>query len=149
MFGEKPDLSNHHAFGVECWMYRIPRLRSDNKLDPRGEQCVCLGYAPEGQAGYAVLNVSRKPAVVCHTTNLFFTDSFPLSKLHPCQILSDANEMTFAETPKPLNFNCIVTLSEATVCSIFDGDIVVSMIFKDSPAEYCTVPCAQWFNLLS
>ena len=111
MFGKKQDLSNHHAFGIEYWMYRIPRLRLDNKLDPRGKQCACLRYAPEGQAGYAVLNVSSKPAAVCHTTNLFFTDLFPLSKLHPCQILSDANEMTFAETPKPFNFNCIATLS--------------------------------------
>ena len=149
MFGEKPDLSTHRAFGVECWMYNIARLRSDQKLDPRGLQCVCLGYAPEGQVGYAVLNFTRKPAVVCNTTNLMFTDVFPLSKLHPCQILSDSNEMNFAETPKPFDFEQIAMITEATVCGTFGGDIVLSTSCKGSPVQYSTVPCAQWVNLLS
>ena len=35
------------------------------------------------------------------------------------------------------------------VCWTFNRDIIVSMICKDSPAEYCLVQCMQWVNHLS
>ena len=47
MKGSKPDLSDHHAFGSECWMYHREGLWSDSKFDPHGDQCLNLSNPPD------------------------------------------------------------------------------------------------------
>ena len=126
MKGSKPDLSDHHAFGSECWMYPREGLQSDRKFNPRGDQCLCLGYS-ENQQGYSVLNISLTLHTVMHTTNVVFTDQFPLAKSFPTEIMSKANDLNLSNPPDELAIENLNEQCIASVARTHNGKLVIEV----------------------
>lgn len=68
LFHRKPDYSMLKAFGCLCFLSTLKHDR--NKLDPRANTCVFIGY-PSSQKGYRVLNLFTMQTSVSKDVRLF------------------------------------------------------------------------------
>ena len=131
-------------------MYSREGLWSDSKFDPRGDQCLCLGYS-ENQQGYSVLNISLPLHTVMHTTNVVFPDQFPLAKSFPTEIMSKANELNLSNFPDVLAIENLNEQCIASVTGTYNGKLVIELHLINAPSEaklFSLCP-SRYVNLLT
>ena len=126
MHGCKPDASNHQSYGVECCMYCHEGTQSDKKLDPSCNQCICLGYA-QNWKGYYVLNISHTQHVVMQSTNLMFTNIFPLSKSNQTELMTNSEDLPLSFMPNTMSVDTITKDSLPTVIGMYAGHLVIEV----------------------
>jgi hypothetical protein len=72
--GTKPDISYFKTFGCQAYVY-IPKDRQANKLAPKSEDMIFIGYEP-GTKGYRFWSKIRRTVVISSTATLIEFD-FP------------------------------------------------------------------------
>ena len=73
-YGKKPDLSHTRIFGVIAYVH-IPDEKRQ-KLDPKSEKCILVGYLLE-QKGYKCYNLSTRKVRVSRNVVFGESDSDP------------------------------------------------------------------------
>ena len=61
--GKKPSVSHFQTFGCECYVHVLDVDR--NKLQPKSNKCIFLGYSDE-QKAYQLYNPTTKKIVAIH-----------------------------------------------------------------------------------
>jgi hypothetical protein len=77
LFKMKPDYNRMHSFGCLCYPWLRPYTK--NKLQPRSQPCIFLGYSMSQHAFYCLEPLSNKIYVSRHVN--FVEHSFPYSSL--------------------------------------------------------------------
>jgi hypothetical protein len=79
------DLDNLKVFGCQAWV-----IIKGGKLDPRGEECVFMGY-PEGTKGYCLWSLSRGKIILSRDVT-FVENVFPFQEINQIKIGLDERD---------------------------------------------------------